>query len=319
MTSVILPFHPRRVVIGAAAHEAFVARLRQLRPDLEYRGAKFAGVTAADLLWGDVYVGFRRPPAASSMGNVRWVHCTGAGVDSWLSPVELDRSILLTRTPESFGPAIAEWAVTRIFAFQQGLGELADAQRDGRWAPRDIAQVAGTRALMVGTGDIGRTVASRLAALGVEIIGVSRTGQCDHPAFSAVHPVSALPDLVGEAQWIVLTLPDTPQTRGLFSRAVMQKCRGAVLLNAGRGSAVDEGALPEALDNWWLRGAALDVFQVEPLPVSSPLWRHPRVMVSPHISGLTTIEGATDGFLECLASLEQGQMPSWIVDRTRGY
>ncbi len=82
---------------------------------------------------------------------------------------------------------------------------------------------------------------------------------------------------------------------------------------------MDEAALPEALDNWWLRGAALDVFQVEPLPDSSPLWRHPRVMVSPHISGLTTIEGATDGFLECLASLEQGQMPSWIVDRTRGY
>jgi phosphoglycerate dehydrogenase-like enzyme len=236
-----------------------------------------------------------------------------------LFPVELDRSILLTRTPESFGPAIAQWVVARVLAVQQQLFELADAQRARQWAPRDIALVAGTRALVVGTGDVGSAVATKLASLGVVVTGVSRTGRGDHPAFRAVHPVQALPSLVADADWIVLTLPDTPETRGLFSREVMACCRGAVLLNAGRGSVVDEAALPGALDNGWLRAAAFDVFAAEPLAPSSPLWSHPRMMVSPHCSGRTTVQGAAGGFLECLELLEQGQTPKWMVDRDRGY
>ncbi len=314
------PFSSRRVVVGASAHAEIIAFLRARRPALEFRGAPHTEVTAADLAWADTYVGFKRPPGAVSMGSVRWVHCTGAGVDSWLSPAELDRSILLTRTPESFGPAIAEWVAARVLAFQQQIIDLAGAQREHRWAPRDIALVAGTRALVVGTGDVGGAVASRLAALGIEVAGVSRTGRADdHSKFRSVRPVGALPGLVAGAQWIVLTIPDTPATRGLFSRAVMERCRGAVLINAGRGSVVDEVALPEALARGWLRGVALDVFSVEPLPPASPLWDDPRVMISPHCSGRTTVEGAAGGFLECLESLERGQLPKWVVDRDRGY
>jgi phosphoglycerate dehydrogenase-like enzyme len=314
------PFSPRRIVVGATSHAEIIASLRARRPTLEFRGATHTEVTVADLAWADTYVGFKRPPDAVSMGSVRWVHCTGAGVDSWLSPVELDRSILLTRTPESFGPAIAEWVAARVLAFQQRLIELAEAQREHRWVPRDIALVAGTRALVVGTGDVGGAVASQLAALGIEVAGVSRTGRADeHFKFRSVRPVGALPGLVSEVQWIVLTIPDTPATRGLFSRAVMERCRGAVLINAGRGSVVEEAALPEALARGWLRGVALDVFAVEPLPRESPLWDDPRVMISPHCSGRTTVQGAADGFLECLEPLERGQLPRWTVDRDRGY
>jgi glyoxylate/hydroxypyruvate reductase len=90
-------------------------------------------------------------------------------------------------------------------------------------------------------------------------------------------------------------------------------------MNAGRGPVVDEALLPEALDKGWLRGAALDVFEAEPLPTESPLWMDARVMISPHISGITTTEGAATGFLECLAALERGETPKWIVDRDRQY
>ena len=214
---------------------------------------------------------------------------------------------------------IAEWAVSRIFAIQLQLLELADAQREKRWAPRDIARVAGTRALVVGTGDIGRAIATSLRALGVHITGVSRSGTADASVFPAVHSSSALETLVADADWIVVAVPDTPASRGLISREVLARCRGAVLLNAGRGSVVEEGALPHALDQGWLRAAALDVFATEPLPADSPLWGDPRVMVSPHISGLTTIDGAAHGFLECLESLELGDLPTWAVDRERGY
>ena len=153
-----------------------------------------------------------------------------------------------------------------------------------------------------------------------EMTGVSRTGVSSCPAFSAMHPVTALPELVGDTDWIILTLPNTAATHRLFSRAVMERCKGAVLLNAGRGATIDESAIPEALDKGWLGGAALDVFEVEPLPATSPLWAHPKVMISPHISGLTTIEGAAHGFLECAADLDAGREPvRWVVDRARGY
>jgi phosphoglycerate dehydrogenase-like enzyme len=313
-----LPFSPRRVLIGANAHADIASRIRAARPDLEVRGAPYLEITAEDVQWADTYIGFRRPPATHDMGSVQWVHSTGAGVDGWLGQ-GLDERILLTRSPESFGPMIAEWAVARVFAIQQQLVSLLDAQREQRWAPRDIARVAGTRALLVGTGDIGSHIATSLAALGVHVTGVSRTGQAPHPAFAAVHTIDRLADLVGDADWIILSVPDTPASRGLLSREVLQRCRGAVLLNAGRGAVVDEQAIPEALDAGWLRAAALDVFVTEPLPTSSPLWSDPRVLVSPHISGLTTVDGAADGFLECAASLERGEWPTWVVDRTRGY
>ncbi len=314
-----LPFHPRRILVGAAGHAAIAARIRASRPDLDVRPVDATAITDAHAADADVYVGFRRPAGLTDLGALRWVHSTGAGVDPWFAPLPLPADVLLTRTPESFGPMIAEWVVARVLAFQQQLRDLDQAQRESRWAPRDIARLSGTRALLLGTGDIGAAVARALASLGVEVTGVSRTGKSAEPAFRAVHPVSLLADLVGSAEWIVATLPDTPATRGLVSRDLLARCRGAVLLNAGRGAVVDEGAIPEALDKAWLRGAALDVFVQEPLPAASPLWRDPRVMISPHISGLTTVEGAADGFLQCLAELEAGRIPRWAVDRARGY
>ncbi|MEI6739776.1 MAG: D-2-hydroxyacid dehydrogenase [Gemmatimonadaceae bacterium] len=314
-----LPFVPQRVLIGAGIHAALGARLQQARPTLAVRGALMADITEADVAWADTYIGFKRPPHVSSMGNVRWVHSTGAGVDGWLMGPPLEPQLLLTRSPELFGPMIAEWAVARVFAWQQQLVSLHEAQQAGRWAPRDIARVAGTRAVLVGTGDIGRSIATSLSALGVQCVGVSRSGHSTHPAFTAVHGVAALPALLPDADWVILSVPDTPDSRGLISRDLLACCRGAVLLNAGRGTVVDEAAIPEALDAGWLRGAALDVFATEPLPTDSPLWRDARVMVSPHISGLTTVDGAAEGFLECMASLARGELPTWVVDRQRGY
>ncbi|MBM3908579.1 MAG: D-2-hydroxyacid dehydrogenase [Gemmatimonadetes bacterium] len=319
-----VPPAPRRVLVAARSFDGIVAALHQRRPELQVRGCLHTDVTAEDLNWADAYVGFKRPPGAASLGRVAWVHCTGAGVDAWLAAPGLAPEILLTRTPESFGPAIAEWAIARIFAIQQRLAEHAAAQRAHRWEPRDAPLVAGTRAVVVGTGDVGSAIAAKLAALGVTVTGVSRTGKsrgqnAPDAAFDTVHPVDRLADLVGGADWLILALPDTPATRGLGSRDILSRCQGAVLLNVGRGCVLDESVLPAALEQGWLRGAALDVFAVEPLPVDSPLWDDPRVLISPHCSGPTTVAGAVEGFLECLEPLERGERPRWTVDRERGY
>lgn len=318
------PYTARRLLVGAGDHADIAARIAVARPDLQVRGGVHSELTPDDLAWADTYVGFRPPRSADAMGNVRWVHCTGAGVDAWLGTSQLgqavlDPSIRLTRTSESFGPAIAEWTLARVFAFQQRLRALDAAQRAASWAPIEYARLAGSRALVVGTGDVGRAVARALAALGVVVTGVSRRGLTPDPAFARVHRVEQLSELVGDADWIVLAVPNTPASRQLFSRTVMAKCRGAVLLNAGRGAVVEESALPEAFDRGWLTGAAIDVFETEPLPATSPLWHDGRVMVSPHISGPTTAQGAASGFLDCLASLERGEVPKWQVDRLAGY
>lgn len=315
--STALPtFH--RVVVGANAHADLVPALRAARPSLEVRGARFTDLTADDLAWGDCYVGFKRPPVGT-MGNIRWVHCTGAGVDAWFMPEPLPADITLTRSSESFGPRIAEWVVSRVLAFTQRLPELQRQQDQRVWDQIEPTMLAGSRALVVGTGDVGTHSARLLAAMGCTVTGVSRTGRGDPSVFANVATVDRMADLVGDADWIVLTLPLTTATRGMFDRAMMSRCRGAALVNVGRGGVVEEAALPEAMDAGWLGGCALDVFEVEPLPAASPLWSHPRAIVSPHISGLTTNEGVVRGFMECLTDFEQGRTPRWTVDRTHGY
>lgn len=314
--SSVLPV--RRIVIGQNSHVAMSKLIAAARPGLELRGNTFAAITADDLAWADAYIGFKRP-LLPSMGNVRWVQSTGAGVDAWLQPVELSRDIVLTRTPESFGPMIAEWALSRALAFVTRIVELAADQRARRWAPSDVGTLRGTHAVVVGTGDVGTHVGRLFAALGCRVSGVSRTGKGDAAVFSTMHTVEQLAQVVRDADWVILTLPLTPVTRGLVNEEVLRACGGAVLMNAGRGAVIDESLLPRALSEGWIRGAALDVFEVEPLPDASPLWDDARVMISPHVSGLTTIDGAVAGFLENLAAFERGELPRWIVDRERGY
>jgi phosphoglycerate dehydrogenase-like enzyme len=308
----------KHIVIGANAHASLADALRRARPDLVIRSNKYTELTIDDLQWGDTYIGFRRPPLAS-MGNIRWVHCTGAGVDSWLFPVELPRDILLTRTSESFGPMIAEWALARALAISQQLLDLAQHQQRREWKPRDVAMLRGTTVVVVGTGDVGTHVGRLFRSVGCDVHGVSRSGSGDASVFSTCSRVSSLTSVVAKADWLIATLPLTSATRGLIGRDVLEACRGAVLMNAGRGAVVDEALLPEALDKGWLRGAALDVFETEPLPTESPLWTNARVVISPHISGITTTEGAVAGFLDCLTAFERGETPKWIVDRDRQY
>jgi phosphoglycerate dehydrogenase-like enzyme len=155
--------------------------------------------------------------------------------------------------------------------------------------------------------------------MGCKTIGVSRSGNGDPAIFDGTHTVAELHAAAAVANWFIITVPLTAETDGLISRDVLAACKGAVLMNSGRGKVVDERAIPIALSKGWLRGAALDVFEIEPLPADSPLWDNPRVMISPHISGITTSKGAIGGFLECIAELERGEFPVRTVDRTRQY
>lgn len=312
-----LPPPPRRLLIVDRDRDALAAWIAARTTGIEIRTADRNTLTATELAWADAYTGFRPPPDAD-LDGVAWVHCTGAGVDAFLFRRRFPAGTLLTRTDEPFGAQIGEWAASRVLAVAQGIVPYREDQRARRWAPKEVRTVRGTRALVLGTGEVGRGVAAALIALGCQVHGISRSG-APCPPFASVLPVDALGDAVVQAQWIVLTLPLTEATWHLVDETILARCRGAVLLNAGRGALVDEAAILPALDAGHLSAAALDVFEVEPLPAGSPLWEDPRVLVSPHVAGLTTVAGAGASFLRVYQDLAAGRVPGLAVDPGRGY
>lgn len=312
-----LPWFPKKVLVSDPLHEGLGPLLGKCRPDLEIRERGVPEVTDADVAWAEVFVGFR-PPKRGDWRHLSWVHCIGAGVDAWAFRTGLSPDTLLTRTSEDFGPQMGEYCLSRALAVTQRLRALEGEQRARSWKPTHPSQLRGTRALIVGTGTVGGGIARAFLAAGCHVDGASRRGEFREP-FERTFPIGDFSNAVRGANWLMLACPLTEETFHLLDRGRLAACGGAYLINVGRGALVDEAALPEALDSGWLSGAALDVFEREPLPQDSPLWGREDVTISPHISGLTTVPGAAAGFLEVLEDLERGRVPRLRVDLGKGY
>ena len=291
--------------------------LKQRRPELEVRARKLDAVTPEDLDWAETMIGFRKPKVPG-WGSIKWIHSIGAGVDGILYGQDVPDSILVTRSSEDFGPAIGEYCVARALAVTQNLRQLDAFQQRREWVDLDPVRLAGSRVLIVGTGMVGRGIARAFAAMRCVVDGVSRSGE-RVKAFRSVGTLPAFGRMVAGAQWLVIALPRTRETKHLVNRELLAQCDGAYLINVGRGLTVEEAAIPEAIDKGWLSGAALDVFEREPLPQDSPLWSHPKVTVTPHCSGPSTWDVTVDGFVSCLLEIRSGRRPRWAVDHARGY
>jgi phosphoglycerate dehydrogenase-like enzyme len=321
-----------RLLVCLPEPAALAAALQAARPELDIRARSLRQVTAEDMEWAEAMMGFRKP-AVPGWGNIRWVHSIGAGVDGILQSGDVPEGMLVTRSSEDFGPAIGEYCIARALAVTQRMHELDAAQRRREWAGTiDPVRIAGTRAVIVGTGMVGQGIARCFAAMGCTVDGLSRTGadgrtslpraERGGPAdrgFNSVGRFSDFGRTVKGADWLILALPRTPDTIHLVNRARLAECDGAYLINIGRGAVIEEAALPEALDKGWISGAALDVFEKEPLPADSPLWSHPKITVTPHCSGPSTMDGMVNGFVETLQAVERGEKPKWAVDHLLGY
>jgi phosphoglycerate dehydrogenase-like enzyme len=215
--------------------------------------------------------------------GVRWVHAASVGVNRLLCP-EL-AAVTLTNSRGVFDIPIAEWVIGAVLSHVKGLDTSLALQREQRWQYRATGRLAGTRAAVVGTGSIGRTIADRLMRLDVDITLVGRATR-DDPQFGAVRAATELVSVAGEVDLLVLAAPLTPATTALVGAEVLNALgRRGFLVNVGRGLTVVEADLVDALRSGTIAGAALDVFEVEPLPAESPLWLMPNVLVSPHMSG----------------------------------
>jgi phosphoglycerate dehydrogenase-like enzyme len=255
---------------------------------------------------------------------LRWVHARSAGLDRVLVPELVEGPAALTNGRGVFSSALAEFAIAALLFFAKDLRRLVEAQRAGRWQAFEMEPLAGRTLGVVGYGDIGRAVAQRARALGMRVLALRR-----RPELSRTDPLVDEPlgedrllELMARADDVVVAAPLTPATRGLVGRAAIAAMRPtAVLVNVGRGPVIDEPALVEALAAGRIRGAALDVFETEPLPAGHPLWTLPNVLVSPHCADHVPgwVEAAMRAFLDELERFRRGEPLRNVVDKSRGY
>lgn len=262
----------------------------------EQQAAYDAMVDSADVLFGipDVdAAALARTVAANP--RLRWVMTTAAGGGSTVQAAGLDRAaldrIVFTTSAGVHGGTLAEFAVFAVLAGAKGLPRLLADQGERRWPDRwEMRQLDEMTVLVVGLGGIGAECARRFDALGARVWGTSRSGRAVEGVERLIAP-DELVEVAPHVDAIVVTLPGTAQTRHLIGEDVLAAVRpGAVVTNVGRGSVIDEQALLRALDDGRIAFAGLDVFEQEPLPAASPLWAHPRVLVSPHTAALSAKE-----------------------------
>lgn len=245
----------------------------------------------------EIYLGYGVPSGVVDAGRatLRWVHTGTAGVGSSL-PQLRGTGIVLTNSAGVHAEPMADWVIAAIAYFARGLDWMVEAQALGRWAKDEFTDQTFTmrelrdlRVGLLGLGGIGTAVARRAAALGMSVAAVRRhPTQGGLPGTRWVGGLDELPRLAAESDCLVITAPHTAATAGAVSRQVLSLLpKGAVVVNVSRGSLLDEAALLELIDAGRLRGAALDVFGMEPLPGDHPFWGHPRVLVSPHVSAVT--------------------------------
>ena len=219
-------------------------------------------------------------------GRLRWIHIAAAGVDKLLFDELIASPVTVTNARGVFDRPMAEFVLMSILAHAKDTHHSHNLQLSRQWLHRETATVAGCTALVVGTGAVGRETARLLKAVGLQVLGAGRTARDGDPDFGTVVASSELASRVGAADYLVMVAPLTDQTRGLVNATVLRAMKPtAYLVNVGRGPCVVEADLLAALADRQIAGAALDVFESEPLPPDHPLWSARGVTVTPHHSG----------------------------------
>lgn len=242
--------------------------------------------------------------------RLRWVHVASAGVDKILFPDLVDSDVVVTNSRGVFERPIAEYVLGLLLAWAKDLPRTLQLQREHTWLHRETDTLHRRRAVVVGTGPIGREIATLLEAVGMRVRLVGRA-ESDN-----------LPALVTDADYLVGAAPLTDQTRGMYDRKVFEAMpRSARFVNVGRGPSVVEEDLLAALREGEIAGAGLDVFADEPLPEDHPFWDLDSVLVSPHMSADTFgwREALVDLFADNLERWRSGEPLGNVVDKHRGY
>jgi phosphoglycerate dehydrogenase-like enzyme len=257
--------------------------------------------------------------------NARWVHSRSAGLDSQLFPELIASPVPLTNGRGVFSQSLGEFALAAILFFAKDLRRMVRNQEAGRWEQFDIAAIEGRTVGIVGYGDIGRAVATRARAMGMRILAIKRHGPPLYnvdPLVNQIYKPEDRLEMIRHSHYIVACAPLTPETRGMIGEpefaAMMPE---AVVINLGRGPVIDEAAMVRALSEKRIRGAALDVFDKEPLPDGHPFYSLDNVLLSPHCADHTPdwTEQAMRFFLAQFERYARGETLQNVVKKEQGY
>jgi phosphoglycerate dehydrogenase-like enzyme len=261
--------------------------------------------------------------------RLRWVHVAAASVAPLMFPELIESPVIVTNGRGTHSEAMAEHTIGVLLMFVRKLHLARDAQNRRTWLaeslwrdPPPFGRLSGATLGLVGFGSIGRAIATKARALGMRVLAVRRRPAADPAPADEQWGVDRLSELLERADWVVLAPPLTAETRGMIGREQIARMKPtATLVNLGRGSLVDEPALIAALAEGRLAGAALDVFQQEPLPESSPLWTMPNVILTPHVSGFGPAywDRVTELFRRNLRAFLDGRPLENVVDKRAGY
>lgn len=309
-----------RVLIAEQAFAAYAALLESKAPALQVCTSDDSAELSRQAADCPVWLG--QPDLLASLlrqgHRPRWVQSTWAGITPLLG-IGLPRDYSLTRAVGIFGQVMAEYVLTYVLGHERKVMTRLVSQVERQWDTRPSTSVAGRKALIVGVGDIGASVAHCLAAFGIELYGVA-TGPRTQAPFKEIAGLDALPRLVSQADYVINLLPDTHPTRDLFDARLFAAFNPeALFINVGRGSAVVDAHLVQALRDGHLAGAVIDVCRQEPLPRQHPFWTAWGLLVTGHSAAPTSPPLMVELFLRNLEAFEAGQPLKGLVDFDRGY
>ncbi|HET6329682.1 MAG TPA: D-2-hydroxyacid dehydrogenase [Holophagaceae bacterium] len=304
-------------------HLDWVPALQAAEPGIEVRGWHPKDLEAADGAWladAEGLFCWKLPEGlAARMPKLAWIQNSGAGVDHLVHHPELPARIRITRADGAFGFWMARYTAAYLLMEAQRVSGCADAQAAGIWDPKLMPEdLTGKLALVLGFGRIGRQIGRALKELGMCVTGLVRAPRSD-PEFE-LRGAMDLPSLLPNARTLILAAPLTEATRGMMdARLLAHGHVDLMLINVGRGELVVADDLIAALEAGRLGRAVLDVFPEEPLPAGSPLWRHPKVVVTPHHAGPSVPAHLIPDILPNLRRFASGLPIEGAVDRARGY
>jgi phosphoglycerate dehydrogenase-like enzyme len=280
-------------------------------------------------------------PRPEQAPNLRWVQGHWAGVDKLVGTPLWESDVMITSASGVHAPNMAQYAMTQILAWAHRVPRWFRFQREGRWPSRKWDtfmpdELRGRTLGILGYGSIGREVARLAKAFGMTILVTKRDAKHTEdigynvPGYGdpggvlpqRIYPPEATRSMVAECDYVVVTLPLTPRTRHLFDESLLREMKPtSFLVNVGRGELINENDLVKALNKGWIAGAGLDVFETEPLPENSPLWQMEKVIMTPHISGITAHydDRAADLFATNLRRYLAGEPLLNLVKRSEGY
>ncbi|MFK0038206.1 D-2-hydroxyacid dehydrogenase [Paenarthrobacter sp. NPDC090517] len=316
----------KRPIVAVLYREALPPRLDEIAELAEVRLTKADGLPeamdGADVLyqWHSFSPALRENWAAAS--SLKWVHVSAAGVSQLLFDDLINSSVEYTNSRGVLSRAIAEFALGFVLDIAKDAQGSLRLQQGRRWQHRVTRKIQGQRALVVGTGSIGREIASLFRAVGLRVSGAGRSSRPGDEYFEEIHSSKDLALVVGDFDYVVLAAPLTDDTKGLVDAEVLSAMKPtAHLINVGRGELVRTDSLVDALRSGSIAGAALDVVHPEPLPEEHPLWSMDNVILTPHMSGDTEdhLDDLGKLFVENLWRFSRGEPLRNVVDKRLGF